>query len=390
MLMRLQIDFVKILPSEITAHILSFLDHQSLVNCESVSHPWLNAARDRYVWRNVFQDEHGPWKSRPGNDWKKMFKVRQELNHRWQQGQVTAKYLKGHTDSVYCVQFDEYVNSSANTNSRVPLKFLVLIMLIFCYRKKIITGSRDKTIRIWDIATGECLRVLGQSPRNSIFGGSNDMVTPRVSSSDHHHASVLCLQFDDEILVSGSSDHTCIVWSLPSCASIMRLSAHTAGVLDVCFDKKHIVSCSKDTTICVWDRRTGKLLRQLTGHRGPVNAIAIRGNLIVSASGDALIKLWNVDTGKCIRDFTGHQRGLACVQFSEDGKTIVSGGNDQDIRVWDATNGECLRVLQGHQLLVRTLHLDSRNRRIVSGSYDQVSYFRNGACWQILTCVSRA
>lgn len=109
MLMSSRIDFVKILPSEITAHILSFLDHQSLVNCESVSHPWLNAARDRHVWRNVFQDEHGPWKSRPGNDWKKMFKVRQELNHRWQQGQVTAKYLKGHTDSVYCVQFDEYV-----------------------------------------------------------------------------------------------------------------------------------------------------------------------------------------------------------------------------------------------------------------------------------------
>lgn len=107
MLMSLRIDFVKILPSEITAHILSFLDHQSLVNCESVSHPWLNAARDRHVWRKVFQDEHGPWKSRPGNDWKKMFKVRQELNHRWQQGQVTAKYLKGHTDSVYCVQFDE-------------------------------------------------------------------------------------------------------------------------------------------------------------------------------------------------------------------------------------------------------------------------------------------
>lgn len=245
-----------------------------------------------------------------------------------------------------------------------------------CYSNKIITGSRDKTIRVWNIATGECLKVLGQPPRNSIFGSSNDMVAPRTSSSDYHHASVLCLQFDDEILVSGSSDHTCIVWSLPSYTSIMRLSEHTAGVLDVCFDKKHIVSCSKDTTICIWDRKTGKLLRRLTGHRGPVNAIAIRGNLIVSASGDALIKLWNVDTGKCVRDFTGHNRGLACVQFSEDAKTIVSGGNDQDIRVWDATNGECLRVLQGHQLLVRTLHLDSRNRRIVSGSYDQVSILR--------------
>lgn len=116
MLTFLRIDFVKILPSEITAHILSFLDHQSLLNCESVSHSWLNAARDRHVWRNVFRDAHGPWKSRPGNDWKKMFEVRQELNHRWEQGQVTAKYLKGHTDSVYCVQFDEYVNPPTKRN----------------------------------------------------------------------------------------------------------------------------------------------------------------------------------------------------------------------------------------------------------------------------------
>jgi F-box and WD-40 domain protein 1/11 len=101
------VDLVKSLPSEITAHILSFLDHRSLVNCELVSRAWMVAARDRHVWRNVFHDEHGPWKSKPGNDWKRMFKVRQELNLRWTQGHVTESYLKGHTDSVYCVQFDE-------------------------------------------------------------------------------------------------------------------------------------------------------------------------------------------------------------------------------------------------------------------------------------------
>ncbi|PWW73377.1 WD40 repeat-like protein [Tuber magnatum] len=339
-------DFVKFLPPEITAHILSFLDHQSLVNCEPVSRAWMVAARDRHVWRNVFRAEHGPWKSKPGNDWKRMFKVRQELNLRWTQGRVTAKYLKGHTDSIYCVQFDD---------------------------KKIITGSRDKTIRIWDISTGECIRVLGQNSRLSSSPpvANGDIATPHMGSSDYHRASVLCLQFDHEILVSGSSDYTCIVWSVHTYTPLMRLAHHTAGVLDVCFDKKYIVSCSKDTSVCIWDRRTGRLFRQLTGHRGPVNAVAIRGNLIVSASGDALIKLWNVDTGRCIRDFTGHNRGLACVQFSEDARTIVSGGNDQDIRIWDAASGECIRTLAGHQSLVRTLHLDSRNRRIISGSYDQ-------------------
>jgi len=335
-------DFVKTLPSELTTHIFSFLDHKTLLNCELVSHVWHDVARSPHVWRQTFKSQHGPWKTKPGNDWKKMFQVRHELDHRWRQGQVTAKYLRGHTDSVYCVQFDD---------------------------EKIITGSRDQSIKVWDIHTGACIRTLGHGLID------NSVPLPVATSSAPaiapHQASVLCLQFDQEILVTGSSDHSCIVWSLPSYTPIQKLKHHTAGVLDVCFDKKYIVSCSKDTTICVWDRKTGALVRQLTGHCGPVNAVAIRDNLIVSASGDALIKLWNIDTGKCVRDFVGHNRGLACVQFSEDARTIVSGGNDKDIRMWDAVTGECLRTLEGHKHLVRTLHLDSRNKRIISGSYDQ-------------------
>lgn len=268
-------------------------------------------------------------------------------------------------------------NLMSQYQSYAPIQRLVLMG--FGYSEKIITGSRDQTIKVWDIHTGICIRTLGHGRSHShdlsslIPVPGNGIAGARSSSTfEYHRASVLCLQFDDEILVSGSSDFTCIIWSLPSYTPIKRLRHHTAGVLDVCFDKKHIVSCSKDTTICVWDRKTGTLLRLLTGHCGPVNAIAIRGNLIVSASGDALIKLWSIDTGKCIRDFVGHNRGLACVQFSEDARTIVSGGNDEDIRMWDARSGECLRTMTGHKQLVRTLHLDSQNKRIISGSYDKV------------------
>lgn len=344
-------DFVKHLPSELTTHIFSFLDHASLMNCEQVSHLWQEVARSPHVWRETFKSQYGPWKSKPGNDWKRMFQIRNELDLRWKQGKVTETYLRGHTDSVYCVQFDD---------------------------EKIITGSRDQTIKVWDMQTGACIKTLGYGQNNNGQGSElvpapgNGIAGARSSSMvEYHRASVLCLQFDEEILVSGSSDYTCIIWSLPSYTPIKRLRHHTAGVLDVCFDTKHIISCSKDTTICVWDRKTGNLLRQLSGHCGPVNAIAIRGNLIVSASGDALIKLWNIDTGKCIRDFVGHHRGLACVQFSEDARTIVSGGNDEDIRMWDARSGECLRTMTGHKQLVRTLHLDSQNKRIISGSYDK-------------------
>lgn len=257
-------------------------------------------------------------------------------------------------------------------------------------RYKIITGSRDKTIRVWDMHTLECRLVIGppeivQKPEVLVdddgepvhYAASSDsqkgavsMPTP-VSFAEHHKASILCLQYDDEILVTGSSDATCIVYDIRAgYRPIRRLRHHEAAVLDLAFDDKHIVTCSKDVSICVWDRETGTLLRQLRGHTGPVNAVQMRGNTIVSCSGDFLVKLWNIDTGKNIREFAGHTKGLACSQFSEDGRYVASAGNDKVIRIWDANTGECVREMRAHDGLVRSLHIDSVSGRLVSGSYD--------------------
>lgn len=266
-------------------------------------------------------------------------------------------------------------------------------------RNKIITGSRDRTIRIWDAHyPWPCLKIIGPSAGN-IAGGSGAgltanitpqstgsapflaIVPPSQATADivggsgddigFHNASILCLQFDDEIMVTGSSDFTCIVWDVKNdYKPIRRLEGHTAGVLDVCFDDRYIISCSKDTTICVWDRYTGELVRRLLGHRGPVNAVQLRGDLIVSASGDGVAKLWNLSSGLCIKEFPSKDRGLACVEFSEDARTILAGGNDQVIYQFDANTGELVGELRGHTGLVRSLHLDDVNGRIVSGSYD--------------------
>ncbi|KAJ1812915.1 hypothetical protein LPJ75_003423, partial [Coemansia sp. RSA 2598] len=253
-----------------------------------------------------------------GANWNYLFKQRLELDRRWAQGVAQVHTITGHADSVYCVQ---------------------------CDRDKIVTGSRDRTIKIWDSRTFQCTRTL-----------------------TGHEASVLCLKYDRTTMVTGSSDSTVIIWDLASGQPLQRLVSHTAGVLDVAFNADYVVSCSKDCTIKIWSRATGKLLQTMAGHRGPVNAVQLFGDRIVSASGDSLIKMWDVKTGNLIRTFSGHTRGLACVQF--DGKTIVSGSSDQLIKVWDSETGRCVQTLKGHKDLVRTLHFTG-GRRAVSGSYDQ-------------------
>lgn len=211
----------------------------------------------------------------------------------------------------------------------------------------------------------------GQRPFLKFFSPQPVSESIAEPSTLYHRGSILSLQYNDDIMITGSSDCTCIVWDMKAdYLPIRQLRHHTAGVLDVCFDDKFIVSCSKDTTVCIWDRHTGEFLRKLSGHRGPVNAVQLRGNLVVSASGDGVAKLWNLTSGLCIKEFLSKDRGMACVEFSPDSRTILAGGNDQVIYQFDTNTGELVRELSGHRGLVRSLHLDSSNGRIVSGSYD--------------------
>lgn len=365
------------LPSEIVDLIFSKLDITTLSFCSLVNRAWYAKINTNATWRAQFHS-NPHWKARdnipPHVSWKSLYKTRHELEKRWVSGNVKPRSLLGHTDRVYCVYFDD---------------------------DKIVTGSSDWTIKVWDYKTGNLLRSLGkwkgeydlddflQTNSNTSNESRNDVLIPgpvsanttsrashrrnlQVSDAMFHEGSILCLYFDSKIMVTGSSDNSCIIWELPTFKPVKKIYRHTAGVLDVCLDADHVAACSKDGSISVWDRHDPEyqMKVRLVGHRGPVNALKILGDLIVSAGGDALVKLWSISEGRCIRDFRGHTRGLACIAFSSDAKKIVSGGNDNAIRIWDTDSGECLHVLTGHKSLVRSLHVFSG--KIISGSYDQV------------------
>ncbi|KAE8451969.1 hypothetical protein EG329_002133 [Mollisiaceae sp. DMI_Dod_QoI] len=375
-----RVDFVGVLPAELAIQILAHLDHETLRNAARVSKKWSQVARSQHIWREVFLREQtktfatgkplelgaglGLPGFRPDNDWKDLYRIREQLRRNWKTGAAEAAILIGHLDSIYCVQFDE---------------------------EKIITGSRDKTIRVWDMHTYACTLVIGppEVVNNPAIMTDEDgrpqhyailpdceraaeCTPPTASFPVHHNQSILCLQYDEDILVTGSSDSTCIVYDIKNgYTPIQRLLHHTGAVLDLAFDENYIVTCSKDASICVWDRESGVMLKQLRGHTGPVNAVQLRGNTIVSCSGDFKVKLWNIDTGKNIKELTGHTKGLACSQFSDDSRFIASAGNDKIINIWDANTGENLKSITAHEGLVRSLYIDSISGRLISGSYDQ-------------------
>ncbi|EME48509.1 hypothetical protein DOTSEDRAFT_67521 [Dothistroma septosporum NZE10] len=390
----INMDITQRLPDEIALQIFEYLDVQDICRAEVVNKKWKDMANNTSVWRAAFLRRYqrkvvtdpapvqvgGVGVGRPNKfkqEWRKMYKARVELEQNWRAGaQAAGKavYLSGHTDSVYCLQFDE---------------------------EKIITGSRDRTIRVWDINTFQCLRVIGGPNVKPVLGPkvlrtvdypSFHMATASVNGTAYgegiyhtpkewHDASILCLQYDEEILVTGSSDSDLLVWDIKTYQPIRRLRKHSGGVLDVALDAKHIVSCSKDSRIIVWDRETFEPKGELTGHRGPVNAVQLRGHLLVSASGDGIARLWDLNQMKLIKEFSAKERGLAAVEFSEDMKYVLAGGNDNITYKFETDTGREVMQFTGHSQLVRSLWLDSANNRVVSGSYDldlRVYDFENG------------
>ncbi|PTB35803.1 hypothetical protein M441DRAFT_31684 [Trichoderma asperellum CBS 433.97] len=289
-------------------------------------------------------------------NWKYLYNMRRRLESNWELGKFKTFVLphpdypeEGHQECVYTLQFD------ANY---------------------LVSGSRDRTMRIWNIHTRRLIR-------------------PPLTG---HSGSVLCLQFDadpaEDILVSGSSDSNIFIWRFSTGELVQKITnAHRESVLNVRFDKNVLVTSSKDKTIKIFNRRPLKygdlgygpvdaafnpvginvkpygyepdlsqelpikppytVIGKLEGHGAAVNAIQIRGRTIVSVSGDRHIKVWNWPEQVCTQTIPAHEKGIACVEFDE--RRIVSGSSDYEVCIFDAPTGLKVASLRGHAHLVRTV-----------------------------------
>jgi WD40 repeat protein len=193
---------------------------------------------------------------------------------------------------------------------------------------------------------------------------------------------------DGTRIVSGSFDKTIIIWDAARGEKLQTLSGHRGNVYCVAFspDSKRVVSGSRDKTIKVWYAGNGKELQTLSGHRGPVNSVAFSpdGNYIASGSWDKTVRTWDATTGKqpqssgrffggLLRNFVSepHQQSIYCVAFDPDGKRTVSGSGDNTIKIWESATGKELHTLRGHENWVYSVAFSPDGKSIVSGSWDK-------------------
>lgn len=144
----------------------------------------------------------------------------------------------------------------------------------------IISGSNDKTIKIWSLnKVAKCILTL-----------------------DGHDWAVFCLRLASKnILISASYDNRIKLWNLTSGRCINILNSHTSSILCIDATDEIVISGSLDKTIKIWLIKTGKCLLTLSGHCSYVKCLLILSNeLIASGSGDKTIKIWNINTKLCI------------------------------------------------------------------------------------------
>ncbi|ODV35364.1 serine/threonine-protein kinase [Microcystis aeruginosa] len=215
------------------------------------------------------------------------------------------------------------------------------------------SGSSDKTIKIWEVATGKELRTLT---------GHSSWVSSVVYSPDGRY------------LASGSYDNTIKIWEVATGKQLRTLTGHSFWVNSVVYspDGRYLASGSLDKTIKIWEVATGKQLRTLTGHSFWVNSVVYSpdGRYLASGNGDKTIKIWEVATGKELPTFTGHSSVVLSVVYSPDGRYLASGSRDKTIKIWEVATGKELRTLTGHSSLVYSVAYSPDGRYLASGSYD--------------------
>jgi WD40 repeat protein len=257
------------------------------------------------------------------------------------------------------------------------------------------SGSSDKTIKLWDVASGRELRTLSGhadsvwsitfSPDGKALASGGDDATIKLWDSasgrvlrtlSGHTDRVQSIVFspDGKVLASGGWDKTIKLWDTASGRELRTLSGHTAWVDSVTFspDGKMLASGSSDKTIKLWDVASGRELRTLAGHTSDVWCIAFSpdGKVLASASLDKTIKLWDVASGRELRTLSGHTDWVDSVAFSPDGKVLASGSDDTTIKLWDVASGRELRTLSGHTDGVESIAFSPDGKGLASGSDD--------------------
>jgi WD40 repeat protein len=334
-----------LLPREVALHIFSFLEIKDIVHCLKTCAHWHAVGQDNYLWRKVCLSR-----------WNKLQKLRHSEDPKLAEKDSLEKFqmkLSG-TTMMTTIELEQLDNDTVEKGRwkkfyrglleydrkwiQCDLKQAMLFkghnkqtncVLLHQKGKKLISGSEDKKIKVWDLGN---------------LRNSKRATKPVSHSFKGHTSAVQCfaLMPGERRLFSGSADKTIRVWDLESrsrkCSRVYEGHEHTVTSLCAPFAtdtvlSNHVISGSLDGNVKIWDIERGTSVVTLKGHKRGISAVKVTENFVISAGLDNVLKLWDSRTNQCTATLEGHQDEITC--FDSIGHVIISASKDGVIREWN-------------------------------------------------------
>lgn len=203
---------------------------------------------------------------------------------------------------------------------------------------RLASASADKTVKIWNVSTGECVVTLLGHER-----GCSDCAWTS----------------DGRYLASASDDKNLHLWDVQDGSEhfgeVLRVFAgHTSHVFCCALNgpaNNILASGSCDETVRLWDVQHGTCINVLPAHSDPVTSVGFScdATVLVTSSYDGLCRLWSVATGACLKTFIDDRNPpVSFVRFSPNSKYLLMATLDSTLRLWDVHEGKVRKTYRGH------------------------------------------
>lgn len=348
----IKIDFISMLPPELAFRILCHLDTTSLCKAAQVCRRWRTLADDDVVWHRMCEQHIDRKCTKCGWGLPLLERKRLRTEKRQIQLRASGRGLNELPPDITLVPNPRPV--SQDTSVAPPGATGTNGVKRPREDDNPTSNSSAKRVCTQPLHTdGPSTPALTKRPWKEVYKARFKVGTNwkygrcSVKVLKGHRNGVMCLQFSDNVLATGSYDATIKIWDIENGTEIRTLIGHTSGVRCLQFDDVRLCSGSLDQTVKMWNWRTGECFRTLEPTMGGIISLNFSPKYLCCGSMDGTVRVWNT-CEKVTFSLRGHTDFVNAVKVDSASRTVFSGSDDCTVRLWDLDTRKCLRIFKGH------------------------------------------